>query len=78
MEQNPLIGGGNRLVCPYEMGKIFILMQDDLGDERLQKLLPYMSRVGSNNFIIGNKQSYRSKLALDGVQSCLCFGIVWR
>jgi chondroitin AC lyase len=41
---------------PFEMGKIFILMQDDLGDERLQKLLPFMSRVGNDNFITFNKK----------------------
>jgi chondroitin AC lyase len=41
---------------PYEMGKIFILMQDNLGDERLQKLLPFMTRVGNDNFISFNKK----------------------
>lgn len=28
---------------PYEMGKVFILMQDELGPERLQKILPQLN-----------------------------------
>jgi chondroitin AC lyase len=47
-----------RIGVPYEMGKIFILMQDDLGDKRLQNVLPFMSRVGNDNFISPNNKKY--------------------
>lgn len=39
----PKNGWWELIGVPYEMGKVFILMEDELGDERLQKILPQMN-----------------------------------
>jgi chondroitin AC lyase len=38
----PKNGWWELIGVPYEMGKVFILMQDELGPERLQKILPQL------------------------------------
>jgi chondroitin AC lyase len=39
----PKNGWWELIGVPYEMGKVFILMQDELGAERLQKILPQLN-----------------------------------
>jgi len=46
----PYNGWWELIGVPYEMGKVFILLQDELGSERLQKLLPQMNLAVKPDF----------------------------
>jgi chondroitin AC lyase len=46
----PYNGWWELIGVPYEMGKVFILMENELGSERLQKLLPQMNLAVTPDF----------------------------
>ena len=56
-QTNPSNWWWRQIGVPYEMGKVFILMADELGDLRLQKLLPYMNNGEKNDFYVGERKA---------------------
>jgi chondroitin AC lyase len=56
-QTNPSNWWWKQIGVPYEMGKVFILMEDVPGQLRLHELLPYMKNAGTTDFYIGEKKA---------------------
>ena len=56
-QTNPSNWWWKQIGVPYEMGKVFILLEDVPGQLRLHELLPYMKNAGATDFHIGGRKA---------------------